>query len=145
MDEERKKYMKKELIKLYINVKNNINLEDEEITKMTDLILNITTDGISSLLPDNDSSSGNRKTAIDNIYGIVTGIRKLIDIMLGNDTSLVLDADKLPGGYYNKYPNLKLEVPTRNIIVTQILDNVFTQFDYTYDTGSDAAKKKNQI
>ncbi len=142
MDGKRKEYMKKELIKLYINDINNINLEDEEITKMVELILNITTDG-TAVLPDNDST-GNRKTAIDNIYAIVTGIRKLIDIMLGNDTSLVLDEDKQLD-YYNKYPNLKLEVPTRNIIVTQILDNVFTQYDITYDTGAGVTKKKSDI
>ena len=35
------KNIKKELIKLYINNINNINLEDEEITKMVELILNI--------------------------------------------------------------------------------------------------------
>ena len=135
MDGKREEYMKKELIKLYINDINNINLEDEEITKMVELILNIT-DG-SNVLAENDNSSGNRKTAIDNIYNIVSGIRNLINIMLGNDASLSGEDD------YNKYPNLKLKIATRNIIVTQILDTIFTQYDFTYDTQSSNPKKSD--
>jgi len=146
MNDKREEIIKKELIKLELNIrektastgsgttekKYNIpNLNEDEIKEMTDIIFILKKTGAST-----DLDKDERNTAIYNILFILEGLRNLINIMLGNDTSLPDDPN------YNKYPNLELKIETRNIIVTQILGDVFTQFDFTYDTGSDAGKKK---